>query len=362
MLSLETMLLGNSLQAWATAIGLALIINLVIGVGRWWVLKYFAVFAAKTPTGFDDAFVAMARQTKQWLVFGVTLFVGTKYLELDTRVDSYFVKIATVAFFLQIGLWLSAGMNFWISRYRHNSMNTDAAATTSLAAFSFVGKMVLWSLVLMLMLSNLGIDVTALVAGLGVGGIAIALAAQNILGDLFASLSIVIDKPFVVGDFIEVDTFIGTVEHVGLKTTRIRSNTGEQIVISNGDLLKTRIRNYKRMEERRILFRFGVIYQTPAALMKNIPRIVQKIIDDLEAIRFERTHFVQFGDSSLDFEVVYWMLDPDFIAFRDAQQAINYQLFERFTEEGIEFAYPTQTLFAEKLGRDAASEEAAATT
>ena len=360
MLSLETMFLGNSLQAWATAIGLALMINVVIGVGRWWVLKYFAVFAAKTPTGFDDAFVAMARQTKQWLVFGVTLFVGTKYLELDARIANYFVKIATVALFLQIGLWLSAGMNFWISRYRHNSMNTDAAATTSLAAFSFVGKMVLWSL--MLMLSNLGIDVTALVAGLGVGGIAIALAAQNILGDLFASLSIVIDKPFVVGDFIEVDTFIGTVEHVGLKTTRIRSNTGEQIVISNGDLLKTRIRNYKRMEERRILFRFGVIYQTPTAKLKAIPQMVQKIIDDLEATRFDRAHFVQFGDSSLDFEVVYWMLDPDFVAFRNAQQEINFQLFERFTAEGIEFAYPTQTLFVEKLGSDAATEEAAATT
>lgn len=362
MVSLETMLLGNTLQAWATAIGLALIINVVIGVGRWWVLKYFAVFAAKTPTGLDDAFVAMTRQTKQLLIFCVTLFVGTQYLELADKVASNFTKVATIALFIQLGLWLSAGMNFWINRYRHNSMSIDAAATTSLAALSFVGKMVLWSIVFLLMLSNLGVDVTALVAGMGVGGIAIALAVQNILGDLFASLSIVIDKPFVVGDFIEVDTFIGTVEHVGLKTTRIRSNTGEQIVISNGDLLKTRIRNYKRMEERRILFRFGVIYQTPVAKLKDIPRIVQKIVDDLEATRFERTHFVQFGDSSLDFEVVYWMLDPDFIAFRNAQQDINYQLFERFTEEGIEFAYPTQTLFVEKLGSDAAPKEAAATT
>jgi len=359
MVSLETMFLGNSLQAWATAICLALIINVVIDVGRWWVLKYFAVFAAKTPTGLDDAFVAMAQKTKQLLIFGVTLLVGTQYLELADKVSSYFIKIATVSLFLQIGLWLSAGLNFWINRYRHNSMSTDAAATTSLAALSFVGKMVLWSIILLLMLSNLGIDVTALVAGLGVGGIAIALAVQNILGDLFASLSIVIDKPFVVGDFIEVDTFIGTVEHVGLKTTRIRSNTGEQIVISNSDLLKTRIRNYKRMAERRILFRFGVIYQTPTEKLKAIPQMVQQIIDDLEVTRFDRAHFVQFGDSSLDFEVVYWMLNPEFIAFRNAQQEINLQLFDRFSKEGIDFAYPTQTLFVEKLGSDAATEEAA---
>lgn len=352
MLSLETLFLGNTLQDWATALGLALIINVAVGALRWWVLKHFAAYAARTPTGFDDAFVAMMRQTRQWLILGVTLLIGTRYLTLSERLDVAFVRIATVSAFLQIGLWLSAGMNFWLTRFRNNSMSTDAAAATSLAAMSFIGRLLLWTVILLLLLDNLGIDVTALVAGLGVGGIAVALAVQNILGDLFASLSIVIDKPFVIGDFIEVDNFLGTVEHVGLKTTRLRSNTGEQIVISNSDLLKTRIRNYKRMQERRILFRFGVVYQTRPAQLKAIPGIVQKIIDDLAETRFDRAHFVQFGDSSLDFEVVYWMLNPEFIAFRNAQQQINLALFEQFGEVGIDFAYPTQTLFVQKLGNE----------
>ncbi len=349
MVSLETIVLDNSLGAWGVALGLALTINVVIAVGRWWVLKYFSVLSSRTSTGFDDAFVEMARQTKHTLVFCVTLLVGTQYLVLADNIEGYFAKIAVIAFFLQIGLWVAAAINFWIGRFRHNSMSKDAAATTSLAAMSLVSKLVLWSVILLLILSNLGVDVTALVAGMGIGGIAIALAVQNILGDLFASLSIVIDKPFEVGDSIEVDTFVGRVEHVGLKTTRIRSNTGEQIVIANGDLLKTRIRNYKRMQERRILFRFGVTYQTPVAQLKAIPQIVQDIIGNFKAARFDRAHFVQLAGSSLDFEVVYWMVNPDFTVFRNVQQEINLQLFERFAERGIDFAYPTQTLFVEKL-------------
>ncbi len=180
-------------------------------------------------------------------------------------------------------------------------------------------------------------------AGLGVTGIAVALALQNILGDLFASLSIVLDKPFVVGDYIVVDTLQGTVERIGLKTTRVRSLSGEQIVFSNADLLKSRLRNFKRMQERRVAFTFGVTYQTPEALLTRIPGIVREVITPLPSTRFDRAHFQSFGEYALLFEVVYFVTTPDYALFMDIQQAINLGLLGRFRQEGIAFAYPTQT-------------------
>jgi small-conductance mechanosensitive channel len=186
--------------------------------------------------------------------------------------------------------------------------------------------------------------VTALMAGLGVGGIAVALAIQSVLGDLFASLSIALDKPFVIGDFVIVGDFMGTVERVGLKTTRIRSLSGEQLVFSNSDLLSSRIRNYKRMEERRVPFVVGVTYQTPAAELEAIPGVVRDIIESTDSTRFDRAHFKGFGDSAYLFEFVYYVLSADYAVFMDIQQAINLGIVRQFAERGIEIAYPTRTL------------------
>lgn len=344
MFDLEFIWQGNSLRDWGTALGLALSINLFVGILKWLIEHRLAKVARSSSTVMDDVVVAMAHHTKQLLVFGVTLLAGTRYLDLPVALDHVLVKVATIAGFLQLGLWLSGALNFWIEHYRRQSMSRDLAATTSLAAMNFVGKMLLWTFLVLFMLDNLGVNVTAMVAGLGVGGIAVALALQNILGDLFASLSIVIDKPFVIGDVITVDTFTGSVEHVGLKTTRLRSASGEQIIISNSDLLKTRIRNFKRMQERRMLFTFGLVYQTTPAQLAAVPGIVREIIASVPHVRFERAHFKAFASSSLDFEVVYWMLNPDFLMSMDAQQQVNLALFERLQAAGIEFAYPTQTM------------------
>jgi len=209
----------------------------------------------------------------------------------------------------------------------------------------FVIKLLLWSIVMLLALDNLGIDVTALVAGLGVGGIAVALAVQNVLGDLFASLSIVLDKPFVIGDFVVVDTLSGTVEHVGLKTTRIRSISGEQIIVSNADLLKSRIRNYKRMQERRVVFAIGVEYRTPAAKLERIPDWLREIVSAQSNLRFDRAHLVSFGDSAIMYEVVYFVTDSDYLRYVDNQQEINLGIVRRFEAEGVRFAYPSRTVY-----------------
>ncbi|MGB0956816.1 MAG: mechanosensitive ion channel family protein, partial [Panacagrimonas sp.] len=250
-------LLGNPLTAWITALGIALAINLMVGIAKMAIMHHLSAIVGRTDTELDDSILEVVRKTSQALILFVTLLVGTRYLALPERVDLIIRGAATIAVFTQLGLWAGAGLDFWLSRYKTRAMASDAGAgtATGLAAMSFLGRLFLWALVLLLALDNLGVDVTAMVAGLGVGGIAVALAVQNILGDLFASLSIVVDKPFVIGDFIIVDAYMGKVEHVGLKTTRVRSLGGEELVFANSDLLSARVRNFKRMRERRILFR-----------------------------------------------------------------------------------------------------------
>ncbi|MDZ7648234.1 MAG: mechanosensitive ion channel family protein [Cytophagales bacterium] len=207
---------------------------------------------------------------------------------------------------------------------------------------------VLWSIGLLFIFNNFGYDVTAIVAGLGIGGIAIALAAQNILGDLFNYFVIFFDRPFEVGDFITVDDKKGTVEYIGLKTTRVKSITGEQLIFSNSDLTNSRIHNFKRMDRRRIVFAFGVIYQTPPPVLEKIPSLVKNIVEAQSEVTFDRAHFQKFAASSLDYEVVYFVEHSDYNQYMDIQQTINMQIFKTFAAEGIEFAYPTQTVYLSK--------------
>ena len=201
-----------------------------------------------------------------------------------------------------------------------------------------------WAVALLLALENLGVNVGTLVAGLGVGGVAIALATQNVLGDVFASVSILLDKPFVVGDFIILDSYMGQVERIGIKTTRVRSLDGELIVFSNADLLKSRIRNYKNLPQRRVVFRVGVVYETPPEVVEKLPGILREVVAGAEGVRLDRAHFASYGDSALVFEVVYYVINGDYNVYMDIQQAINLALFRRFAEVGAAFAYPTQTL------------------
>jgi len=189
--------------------------------------------------------------------------------------------------------------------------------------------------------------VTGLVAGLGIGGIAVALAAQNILGDLFSAFSIFIDKPFVLGDYLKVGDQMGTVENIGMKTTRLRSLTGEQLVFGNSDLVSSRIQNFGRLNERRANFTVGVIYDTPKKKIEEIPTVIREIVEAQDQVRFERSHFKEFGDSALIFETIYFVLVPAFQVKMDVQQAINLELMQRFEAEGIEFAFPTQTIYLE---------------
>ncbi len=339
---------NNTIGAWLGALSAALATLLFVWMLRLIIKRRVLVFAQATATPIDDAIVAMLQHTRPFFLLALALFAGSRPLTLPERVDTFIHHLVIILTLLQVGIWGHHFITLSVRGYVRERMAEDAASVTSITALGFVGHIVLWAVMLLLALDNLGVNITALIAGLGIGGIAVALAAQNILGDLFASLSIVMDKPFVLGDTIFVDELTGTVEHIGLKTTRLRSISGEQLIFANSDLLQSRIRNFKRMSERRALFTIGVVYQTPEEKLSQIPQMIKEIIAAQPLTRFDRAHFKSFGDFSLNFEAVYFVLSPDYAVFMDTQQAVNLTLFRRFAEEGIEFAYPTQTVYAAK--------------
>jgi small-conductance mechanosensitive channel len=341
-------LLDNTVQDWLIFIAVTTAALAVAYLFKRIAISRISRLAADTAVQWDDAVAEVLSRTHSVFLLMVALFVGSLALKLPDIVRRGIFTALAVAIIIQVALWLNAVILFSLRRYIEQRKKTDPASAATVNAAGFVTRLVLWSVVALLVLDNFGIDVTALVAGLGVGGVAVALATQNILGDLFASLSIVLDKPFLIGDFLVVGEFMGSVEYIGLKTTRLRSLSGEQLVFSNTDLLGSRIRNYGRMYERRVVFKIGVTYQTPRDKIKLIPAIIREAIEAQDNTRFDRSHFQAYGDFSLNFENVYYVSSPDYNLYMDVQQAINLHIHERFEQEGIEFAYPTQTLFVSR--------------
>lgn len=344
---LERIYFGNSVQTWLIGIGVAVVVLLILLVVKKIIIGHISKLAQRTETQIDDMLLAVLSSTKLFFLLIVALYVGFLLLVLPPNILKVWNKIFFIAVVIQIAFWVGKGLSFIISVSVKKKMVDNAASATTISVLGFISKLLLWSIALLLMLDNLGVNITSLIAGMGIGGIAVALAAQNILGDLFASLSIVIDKPFVIGDFIVVDQLKGTIEHIGLKTTRLSSLGGEQLIFSNNDLLKSRIQNFKRMVERRVVFSFGVTYQTPQEKLPLINDMVREIIQRQQQVRFDRVHFKEYGDSALNFEAVYFVLQQDYNLYMDIQQAINLEIFQQFGREGIEFAYPTRTIFVQ---------------
>ncbi len=347
----NTYFLYNSLDKWLIALGIFLGTSIIFQIVQFLIKQRVSVLAKKTETPIDDLVVEIVQQTKLFFILVIALWVSYRSVLLGTE-DTY-IALRTLTFFalfIQIGYWGNGLITYMVDRQVKVELAADEGANaTTINALGLVLKGALWSIVILLALDNLpGVEINSLIASMGITGIAVALAVQNILGDLFAALSIVLDKPFVIGDFIVVGDLGGSVEHIGLKSTRLRSLSGEQLIFSNSDLLGSRIRNYKRMERRRQVFSFGVTYQTPPAKLSAIPAIVQDIIASHEQLTFDRVHLQQLAASSIDFEAVYTMETPDYNAFMDTQQSINLRLIAQFEKEGIEFAYPTQTVFVER--------------
>lgn len=305
-------------------------------------------WASRTRNRFDDA-IAHALGALRWvwcLPVAIALALRTN---VPVVVADALQSAAWIAVAVQAALVVSRFLDHSIRHARTVSGPTDDGQIgTGLAALSVAARFGVWTLVAITLLDNLGVDVGTLVAGLGVGGIAVGLAVQKVLGDLFAYFAILFDKPFELGHFIIVDGFSGTVEHIGIKTTRIRSLDGEIIVFGNADLTQSRLRNYRLMRERRVLLHFGVEYATPPQVVESIPTIVRESVEDVTGASFERAHFTAFGASSLDFEAVYWISEPDYALYMDVQQRINLALMQRFKQAGIEFAFPSRTIYLHK--------------
>ena len=340
--------LGNDVRTWLSAVAIALVMLVVLWVTKHILQARIVALARKTETRADDLLAGILERTNFFLMALLALYAGSLSLTLSEKASLWIGRIALFTILVQVAIWGDAFITHAIRRYQERHAKDEADRVTTLRVASFMAKLVLYTVILLLALDNMGIEITTLVASLGVGSIAVALAVQNILSDLFASLSIAFDQPFVIGDFIIVGDYLGTVENIGLNTTRVRSLSGEQLVFSNTDLLNSRIRNYKRMGERRIQFEFGVTYQTPVDVVEQIPVWVRELVDDQEKARFDRAHFKTFGASSLDFEVVYYVLSPDYNLYMDIQQSLNLALMQRFEREGVEFAYPTQTVFVNR--------------
>ncbi|MCF8724123.1 small-conductance mechanosensitive channel [Nitrospina gracilis] len=292
-----------------------------------------------------DRLVKRLSDKTHWLfLLVIALYAGSQKWPIPDDLADQWMQVTFLLGLVLVGVWGHNAILLWAEQAYEKKKDKDQSFATALGVIKFIILLGFYVVLALVALENVGVDIAALVAGLGIGGIAIALAVQKILGDLFASLTIVMDKPFVIGDFIIAGTDMGTVQHIGLKSTQLKSIDGERLIIPNSDLLDSRIRNFRKIPERRQLFLIGVTYDTPADKLERIPGMIKEIIEAQPDTRVDRIHFKQFGPYSLDFETVYWLLRGDFEFKMDTQQAINLALCRKFQAEGIEFAFPTQTI------------------
>ncbi len=341
---MPTSFLDNPIGAWANAGLIAAAVGIVLYAVKHLIGRRLAKLAARTSTDIDDVAAELIGETRWYFILAIALRSGSVALELTESYQSAIRQVAAVAILLQLAVWGDTLIAYWLRKWAARRQGDTLGAST-LKAIGYAAKALLWSLIGVLALRNvLNYDISALLTGLGIGGIAIALAVQNVLGDLFAALSIVLDRPFEVGDTIAVDTFTGTVEHIGLKTTRLRAVTGEQVIFSNADLLKSRVRNLKRMQERRALITLGITYDTPPDRVAAVPAMLQHCVAQQPGTRFDRAHFSRFAESWLEIELAYFVLSPDYLTFMNTQQAVNIEILRTFGREQIEFAFPTRRI------------------
>jgi len=341
---------GNTIKQYLYALGAFFVILVALWVFKKIIIVKLKKLAQKTKTRLDDLLVKIL-SSAGWPLFYVllSLYLALKFITSPALIDQviYYVLLIIVAFLVTktAGTIIEYGSARMIDKSEKDDKNIDASVVQLV---SKALKIVIWVVAVLVVLSNLGYNVNALVAGLGIGGLAIAFAFQKILEDIFASISIYLDKPFKVGDYIVIGNDSGTVKHIGVKSTRVETLQGQELIISNRELTSSRINNYKKMKKRRIVFSFGVVYETPTEKLKKIPNMVTKIISSLEITEPGRVHFKEFADSALNYEIVYYIKSSEYDVYMDTQQEINLKIKEAFEKEKIEMAYPTQTIFVKK--------------
>jgi len=340
----DGLLFWASMEGWLKAILMAGVGYLLLSALCAFLTKRLTALSQRTKGRIDDVVAAALGSTKQSLLLLFAILIGLHNVDLSDRVETWLSHALAVVIGLQLAFWLNRAISVWIDKVvdpKTDPALRNRATTTTMV---FILRLAVLLTLLLAVLANMGVNITAFVTSLGIGGVAIALALQTILSDLLASLAIGFDKPFEVGDFIIVDDWMGTVEYIGVKTTRLTSLSGEQLIRSNTELLKSVIHNYKRMSERRVVFGFSVAYETPIEQLAQLGGVVRDIILTQKPVRFDRAHFIKFGTSSLDFEVVYYVLDPDYNLYMDIQQTINLELMKACAARGVSFAIPSSVL------------------
>ncbi|MCD4779990.1 MAG: mechanosensitive ion channel family protein [Candidatus Omnitrophica bacterium] len=343
---LQASFLNNTVSEYVIAVFLFLVGCLVIKVVQHIILNRLTKWAEKTKTSIDDFVVNLVQRIALPLLYIGLLYVCLNTLNLHDQIRKILDVSGTAVLTLFVARFITILIDYSFSVYCRRRKDGEAVRQ-SLQGILRTVKFVVWGGAAVFFLDNSGFKISAVIAGLGIGGVAVALAAQAVLGDLFSYFAILFDRPFEIGDFIIIGDYMGVVEHIGIKTTRISSLGGEQLIFSNSDLTGSRVRNYKRMKHRRVVFKLGVTYDTPLERMKAIPEILKDTINGIEKTRFDRAHFFSYGDFSLIYEIVYYVLGADYNLYMDIQQDINFQIREVFQKKGIEFAFPTQTLHLE---------------
>jgi small-conductance mechanosensitive channel len=344
---LQITILQNRILDYIVFFSTLLIGILIIKIVKIIILHRLKQWAQKTLTTIDDFLIHSIEKKFIPLLYFAVLYLASKGLKV-APVAGKIIDVIGVVLLTIIGVRFLVLLLTYLLDTHLLKKEEDETKKRNIQRLVPVIKVVIWGIGIVFLLDNLGFKVSTVIAGLGIGGIAVALAAQAVLGDLFSYFSILLDRPFELGDFVIIGDYLGTVEHIGIKTTRLRSLSGEQLVFSNTDLTSSRLKNYKRMEQRRVVFQLGVTYQTSLEQLKEIPSIIRASIENIKDTVFDRAHFFSYGDFSLIYEVVYYVLSRDYNKYMDIQQEINFSIKEKFENLGIEFAYPTQTLFLEK--------------
>jgi len=340
---LSTIFLNNTLASYLRAILVILTVYILINFFDRILLNRISRLFEKYSSSFAELFEEITEKRVYPLIYFLTFYIIFAQLRTIALLDNIIRIILIILTVIFTVLVLQDVLTYIIKKYWDKKQKSEEQQ--KLLSITLIAvRIVIWSIALLFILDNLNIQITGLITGLGIGGIAVAFAAQNILNDLFNYFTIFFDKPFDIGDFVIVGNYKGSIEHIGVKTTRIRSLSGEQLIISNTDLVNSRVNNYKRMERRRINFSFGVTYDTSLEKLKQIPEIIENIIKEVEGTEFDRAHFSEYAEFSLLFQVVYYVTDSDYKVYMDIQQKINYRLYEELEKLGVEFAFPTQTI------------------
>lgn len=343
----QTSLWGNSVFDYMVALLIFVGVIFALKWIQWIALRSVRGVTERTKTELDDALVEVVNTVRPPFYTFISFYVALRYLAVAGVAKQAVDVILLVWLVYQIVVAFRIFIEYYVQK--RMARTDDKRSQSVIQVIHSLVSIILWAVAGLFVLSNLGVNITSLVAGLGIGGIAVALAAQNILGDLFSSLVIYFDKPFVPGDFVVVGDHKGTVQSIGIKTTRIKSVDGEEIVVPNKEMTSVALKNFGRMTERRVRFTFGVTYETPMIKMKKVAGIVKRAVQAQDKTRFDRVHFNGFGDSALNFEVVYFMKTKEYGEYMNVHQQVLLTIKERFEEEGIEMAYPTRMVYVKQV-------------